>query len=332
VSYQPKLFAPPPAPASGDKPPYVFTDQILVAVDVALATGRPLLVTGQPGAGKSTLSRAIAAGLDWRYLSVTVTSRTRLENLQADIDTLQRLSDAQLAREGRKLPPDWTYLRPGVLWWAFDRSNAERRGATAADLAQLEKVGVLAPAPLTDPSEGNRASDNVVVLLDEIDKADPDLPNDLLEPLDRRRFSFTLPNRPPVKAAENVKILLVLTSNGERDLPPAFLRRCIVLDLPELRSRNKVGNASVTLESIAEAHFPHENEKNFVRMFGEVAQEIEALRDEALAEGRRPPSTAEYLDALRALKAIPKLKTRETVWNEVKEILLRKKLRAQESG
>src|SRR5216117_3765646 len=108
--YQPKLFKAPAAPASGEKPPYIFTDQVLVAIDVALASQRPLLVTGQPGVGKSTLARAIAAGLDCRFISHIVTSRTRLENLQADVDTLQRLSDAQIARENAKLPPDWRYL------------------------------------------------------------------------------------------------------------------------------------------------------------------------------------------------------------------------------
>jgi MoxR-like ATPase len=317
--YRPKLFKKPAAPARGEKPPYIFTDQVLVAIDVALASQRPLLVTGPPGVGKSTLARAVAAGLDCRFISHTVTSRTRLENLQADVDTLQRLSDAQIARENAKLPPDWTYLRPGVLWWAFDRQGASLRGATAEDLKK-----VTPPAPLADPSEGNRAKEDVVVLLDEIDKADPDLPNDLLEPLDKRRFSLSLPDRPQIQASADINLLLMLTSNGERDLPPAFLRRCVVLDIPDPRSRAAAATAgTIALEDIADAHFPRAA-ASFSKLFGEVADEVEILRKEAIEEGRRPPSIAEYLDTLRTLEGLPDLK-REPVWMVVKDLLLRKK-------
>jgi MoxR-like ATPase len=327
VPYQPKLFTEPPVRAQGGKPPYVFTDQIRVAIDVALAADRPLLVTGQPGSGKSTLARAIAAGLNSRFLSLTVTSRTRLENLQADVDTLQRLADAQVARTGGKLPPDWTYLRPGVLWWAFDPEGAAKRGATAADLAKLTRRKVPVPVDLPDPSEGKKASDKVVVLLDEIDKADPDLPNDLLEPLDRRRFSLTLPDRPPVKQSKHIeRVLLVLTTNGERDLPPAFLRRCVVLDLPDPKSREAAPPGAITLEDIAKAHFP-DAPAGFAALSAEVAKEVDPLAEEALAEGRRAPSTAEYLDTLRALQDL--LRPPGEAWDQVKELLLRKSPRAQ---
>ena len=330
MAYQPKLFREPPTQAQDGKPPYVFTDQIRVAIDVALAADRPLLVTGQPGTGKSTLARAIAAGLDRRFLSLTVTSRTRLENLQADLDTLQRLADAQVARTKGRLPPDWTCLRPGVLWWAFDPTGAAVRGATPQDIAQLAHDRVPEPAKLADPGDGNKASNKVVVLLDEIDKADPDLPNDLLEPLDRRRFALTLPDRPPVQQAESTtQILLVLTTNGERDLPPAFLRRCVVLDLPEPKSEKTAEDGAITLEKIASSHFPDASEE-FASLFGEVGEEVDALAKGALAEGRRPPSTAEYLDTLRALAKIPDLRRRGEVWTQVKELLLRKKPRTRD--
>ncbi len=317
--YEPKLFKVPPPNAKDGASPYVFNDEILVAVDVALASRRPLLVTGQPGVGKSTLARAIASGLDCRFLSMTVTSRTRLENLQADVDSLQRLADAQIASKTGKMPPDWAYLRPGVLWWAFNRKTAALRGATAADVQQAAD---LAPAALIDPSQGNSGNEDVVVLLDEIDKADPDLPNDLLEPLDRRRFSLTLADRPAVEAPENLNVLLVMTSNGERELPPAFLRRCVVLEIPEPLSR-AAKTGTVTLEDIAESHFPSPT-KAFSKLIGEVADEVDALRREAPAAGRRAPSVAEYLDTLRALQKITNLRERKEVWSIAKKVLLRK--------
>jgi MoxR-like ATPase len=191
------------------------------------------------------------------------------------------------------------------------------------------------PAALADPSEGNKASDKAVVLLDEIDKADPDLPNDLLEPLDRRRFSLALPDRPSVKQSEAIKrILLVVTTNGERDLPPAFLRRCVVLDLPQPKSREAASRkvappGAITLEDIAEAHFPDAS-GDLAALFGDVAKEVDALAAEALGEGRRPPSTAEYLDTLRALNEIHDLRPPGDVWIQVKELLLRKEPRAQD--
>jgi MoxR-like ATPase len=218
MPYQPKLFKPQGA-AGGGGPPYVFSDRILVAIDVALAAGRPLFISGKPGSGKTTLARAVAARLGWRFLSRTITSRTRLEDLQAELDTLRRLAHAQLGDPDRLLP-DWTYLRPGVLWWAFNRATARQRGATDAEVTALGgKKSAL--APLKDPSEGEIASEDVIVLLDEIDKADPDLPNDMLEPLDRRTFALPLVERPPIKAGDG-KIMLIMTTNGEREIRRRF--------------------------------------------------------------------------------------------------------------
>ncbi|MEO0380543.1 MAG: AAA family ATPase, partial [Pseudomonadota bacterium] len=158
--------------------PYQFRPDVLLAVDVALNTGRPLLISGPPGCGKTSLARAIASGLNARYLSRTITSRTQIDDLFAEVDTLRRLADAQARMAGDPLLPAWAYLRPGLLWWAFDPLSADQRGARQEDLlaivqakglgADTAAVSAEIGSP-TNPTEGNTNGADVVVLLDEID-------------------------------------------------------------------------------------------------------------------------------------------------------------------
>jgi MoxR-like ATPase len=167
--------------------PYVFTEEMIITIDVVLAIDRPLLISGNPGCGKSRLADAMAEVLGWRLLSRTITSRTRLETLTAEVDQVRRLNDAQTHRDGAALRPDGWYLNPGIFWWAFDAESAARRGLVLTD-EETPGARLAFPDPRQsaqpDPCRG------VVLLIDEIDKAEPDLPNDLLEPLDRRRFDL----------------------------------------------------------------------------------------------------------------------------------------------
>lgn len=330
MGYEPQIFKGAADARADDKGPrYLFCDKVLIAVDAALAAERPLLVGGPPGCGKSSLARAIATGLRSRYLAKTVTSRTRIEDLFAEVDTLERLADAQIAKGRGDLGPAWAYLRPGVLWWAFDPKGAAVRGASAAERKAL---GARCPPPIGakhDPTEGERASPDAVVLLDEIDKADPDLPNDLLEPLDRQTFSLPLPDRPPVKKTGRGRVILVLTTNRERELPAAFLRRCVTLTLDEPRSQAVLDErgedlaSAPALEAIAQAHFRDDSEP-FAALLTEVANDVEALRRQAEEAEARPPSAAEYLDAVRALRNAPGLRDPAEIWSEVKSLLLLK--------
>ena len=128
MNFQNAGFNPNDGAAPGSQS-YVYHDQrIVLAVNVAMVTRRPLLVTGAPGAGKSTLAADIARRLHWAYVSTTVTSRTRLDDLVARFDAVQRLNDAQasVAKE-----PE-AYLVPGVSWWAFNPGTAAAR-ATSTD-------------------------------------------------------------------------------------------------------------------------------------------------------------------------------------------------------
>jgi MoxR-like ATPase len=288
--------------------PYVYHDDIVLAVNVALATGRPLLIGGDPGTGKSSLASDVAARLGWRFYAKTISSRTQARDLLWAFETIHRLSDAQSERRVRH--PS-AYINPGVLWWAFDQSSAQRRGLSAEAFARLN-VAPPGQRPEVEPASmqtPNAASAGAVVLLDESDKADPDVPNDLLEPLGSLRFRVIEGDLDvPVGAAQAP--LVFITSNGERELPKAFLRRCIAITL-ESPNRER-------LLEIAAAHFPQDakDESGTVPLHSTIADSYFELRKGYTAARIMPPSTAEYLDAVSACHEM-QVRPGTPGWNEV---------------
>jgi MoxR-like ATPase len=250
---------------------YVFSPLVVLSVNVAIATRRPLLIAGEPGSGKTRLAAAVAAVLKRQFYPRTVTSRTQAADLLWTFDTLRRFSDATTPK--KQLQPDQYYVEPGVIWWGFNPTTAAQRGKEP--LADTKRH-------LQNPDR-NKPGNGAVVLIDEIDKADPDVPNDLLEPFDVRRFTVKETND-TVTAARDT--LLMLTTNGERDLPPAFVRRCVMLVLPEPDQS--------WFERVAAEQFPAGD----TALHAAVAAEVDRLRKEAKA-GTRKPSTAEFIDALR---------------------------------
>ena len=274
---------------------YVFAPKVVLALNVALATGRPLLVSGEPGCGKSTLARSAAAVLDWPFYGRTVTSRTQAADLLWTFDAVRRLNDAYTPNT--RLPSNQHYVEPGPLWWAFAPKTAAQRGCDPIEArvhARDPRVG------------GTNVSEAAVVLIDEIDKADPDVPNDLLEPFDRR--SFTVHETQQQIEAQR-RVLMVLTTNRERTLPRAFLRRCVTLDLD--------APTAAWLESIAVKRYGAQGKA----IFSDIAKELMALRNEAHKAGVREPSTAEYLDAVNAVIDL-KVNRPSEDWRRIKQALL----------
>jgi len=276
-------------PPHGALPPtvHVFDADSVDAMNVALAAGRPLLVRGEPGTGKSQLARAAAVALGRAFASTVIDARTESRDLLWSYDAVTRLAEAQV--QGALKDKDETavreslreerYLAPGPLWWTFDWTSARE---------QAEKVGaVLRTAP-----EEWRAEDGTVLLIDEIDKADSSVPNGLLECLGLGLF--TCPGGRVVARSSKVRPLVVVTTNEERALPDAFLRRCMVLQLgwPE-----KQDDLVAALVRRGRAHF----EKLPEDLLKEAAVLLARDRGRVVKQGLFPPGGAEYLDLLRSV-------------------------------
>jgi MoxR-like ATPase len=283
---------------------YVYRPEVILALNVALATRRPLLISGEPGSGKSTLAQNVSQVLGWRYYKHMITSRTQGSELLWTFDTLQRLNDANV--KDKELRADQSYIEPGTLWWAFDPTSAVHRGKRPLPPAEQA----------SDPWKGAK-EDAAVVLLDEIDKADPDVPNDLLEAFDLRAFTVR-ETRDRIETSLDRDVLLMLTTNGERELPPAFMRRCVTLML-SIPPEEEVD----WLVQIARRRDPDVEEA----LAREIAEAVFTLRKSARAESLRPPGTAEYLDALEACRVL-KIRTNSPTWKLIEQNVLWKRERS----
>ncbi|NQV25801.1 MAG: MoxR family ATPase, partial [Rhodopirellula sp.] len=212
---------------------HVFDRDSVDAVNTALAAKRPLLVRGEPGTGKTQLAQAVARKLKRAFVQLTVDSRTESRDLLWRFDAVRRLAHAQLVGavsggEGSEKVSltdldEARFVSPGPLWWAFHWESAVTQAKESA-----------APEPQLHssvPLENGVPTNGCVVLIDEIDKGETDVPNGLLEALGSSRF-------PRFGSAEHVCVdekrpapLVIVTTNEERTLPDAFLRRCVLLDL-----------------------------------------------------------------------------------------------------
>ncbi len=231
-----------------NKPDYILTDDLQLAVDAAITLERPLLVKGEPGTGKTELAIDVARRLNAPLLQWHIKSSTKANQGLYEYDAVSRLRDSQLGEA--RVKDIANYILHGVLWDAFT----------------------------TD--------ERAVVLIDEIDKADIEFPNDLLQELDRMSFDV-YETRETITAKH--RPLIIITSNNEKELPDAFLRRCFFhyIEFPD-RS---------TMSQIVHAHFP-DVKKDLLKAALEVffdLREVPGLK--------KKPSTSELLDWLKLLIA-----------------------------
>jgi len=262
------------------------------AVRAAFATGRPLLVRGEPGTGKTQLARAAAQVLGRPLLYEVINSRTEVTDLLYTFDAVARLADAQVLgnverdREAvRQALLPQKYVRPGRVWWALDWPGARK---------QAEESGAEVPAA---GEESWRKG--CVLLVDEIDKADAELPNALLECFANQSFQVPYLRTSVCGNAEQPSPLVVVTTNEERELPGAFLRRCLVLHLQLEADDDKLKRFLVAR---GEVHFSpvFGKTRGFRDILVAAAERLVKDRSDASGAVQRP-GQAEYLDLCRAV-------------------------------
>jgi MoxR-like ATPase len=281
------VATPVPLPATGTWPDSVhrFDAETVAALRAAEAAGRPLLIRGEPGTGKSQTAHAAAAVAARLLLAVVIDGRSEAQDLLWHFDAVGRLSDAQLGGQGggRGALEPGHYVSPGPLWWAYDWDSAERQW-------QLRRLGEPPPRP-----PGWEADSGTVLLIDEIDKADPDLPNAFLELLGNRGFTVPYLGERVVRSA--CPPLVVITTNEERELPSAFLRRCLVLTLrlPAALRAWLIDLGRLHLTHLGLGARTHED------ILSAAADQLIADRAEAQHNQRYAPGLAEYLDLVIAL-------------------------------
>ncbi len=227
---------------------YVATDDLSMAVNAAVALERPLLVKGEPGTGKTMLAEQVAQSMGMRLIQWHIKSTTKAQQGLYEYDAVSRLRDSQLGND--KVHDIGNYIKKGKLWEAFD------------------------------------SEEQVVLLIDEVDKADIEFPNDLLVELDKMEF-FVYETGETIKAKK--RPIVIITSNNEKELPDAFLRRCFFhfISFPERD----------TMMKIIDVHFPTikaDLVKDALDIFFDVRQ-VPGLK--------KKPSTSELVDWLKLLLA-----------------------------
>ncbi|MEZ5535311.1 MAG: MoxR family ATPase [Thiolinea sp.] len=298
---------------------HVFGKEDCYALWAAYASGRPLLLRGAPGTGKSQMAKAIAEQLGWALVSEVIQGNTELSDLHWHFDAVARLGEAQVqAGHGDSgklrdaLNPE-NFLSPGAFWWAYNWKTAR---------TQYQRCKTRLRSEPDCPQGWNEEQGGVVLLLDEIDKAEPDLPNGLLESLGH--YQFTVPyldqadcggDGEPINpvTADPARVLVIITTNEERELPRAFVRRCFVHtlkmeDSPEFVS---VDDDSEQVGQKTQKRHHWLMERGRLHFGATVSEQAYYLAAKMLWDDRDaapnslyPPGLAEYIDLLTAIAGL----------------------------
>ncbi len=306
---------------------YVFEPDAVAAVNAALTINRPLLIRGEPGAGKSQLAKAAAAALERTYIPFTVSHSTEAKDLIFSFDAVARLADAQiegaLCKEGehceaRKRLAKANYIHPGPLWQALNWQSACDQYAriqtclrqSSADEKEEESCDI-ADNPMSHYlNQGKALINGAVVLIDEIDKADSSVPNGLLEVLGSNSFRPEGMNKPV--EAEGIPPLIIITTNEERILPDAFIRRClsVTLGLPDTHQEQVAYLVAHGKPNFAELE--KRNMGDGKNILESAAVMILEDREVAQKKNLHPlPGQAEYFDLLRGMDKLKQERTPE---------------------
>lgn len=278
---------------------HIFAPEDIHAINMALVTNRPLLLRGDPGCGKSQLARAAAEALKWPFISRVVNARFEPEDLLYRFDAVARLAKAQIlpkTEDAKEQLHAKFFLLPEILWWALNPTRALIQYLEAA-----EHCGEMAGRYDEDCGHPFDPTKGVVVLIDEIDKADSDLPNSLLEILSTGGFHLPFgggtvalenPDQPPP--------LIILTTNEDRELPSAFLRRCLVHQMDPAES----GQEALFLRRVR-AHFPTQKDIADDVLKDAIGQLV-ADRKKLKAQELKGPGQAELIDLVTAISSLSK--------------------------
>ena len=286
------------ASGSWPKSNYLLDEKSAYALEMALATQRPLLVKGEPGMGKSFLARAAAAKLNRQFIAEVININTEGQDLLWRYDPVARLNDAHAGFKDDQLNPK-NYLNPGVLWWAFSWKTAQ----TQYDACRHK---VYRPQTVNDHEQVN----GTVLLIDEIDKAEPSLPNSLLEVLGNRGFEVPLLET-SIRHAEQAAPLVIITTNDERELSPAFMRRCLVLHLT-------VADKDYEQWLLDRAHVHYKESQCSKVIKSLAAKQLIQDREAANRQGLIKPGLAEYLDLLQALNEMVSAEIKDDINGEAR--------------
>lgn len=262
---------------------YLLDKKSAFALEMALKTKRPLLVKGEPGLGKSYLARAAAAKLQRQFLAEVINSHTEGQDLLWRYDPVARLNDAQEGKAGDALNPKH-YINPGVLWWTFGWNSA------ATQYNEVCRHQIYRPQTCQE----GKLEYGMVLLIDEIDKAESALPNSLLEVLGNGGFDIPLLGETIGQQANTLTPLVIITTNDERELPPAFVRRCLVLHL-------KVDESDLEQWLIERASVHIVDNQCSLHIKQLAAQQLKRDREQADKQGLVKVGLAEYIDLLIAL-------------------------------